>query len=832
MGKFPTVQNSQLTHPIRILLIEDDIDDALILSDCLADADVVKTTLIHAKRLDDGLICLQEEQFDIVLLDLGLPDSQGLETLNKIRLSMPTIPVIVLTRFDNVETAILAVQMGVQDYIIKGNLSGDQLVRSILYAIERNRLLNERIQIELFLKKERNKAQQYLDTVGVMLISIGVDQKINLINKKGLEILKCEESEVIGKNWFEEFIPDGTRNEFLSVFNKIIDGEINIYEYYENSLLAKDGEEKTIAWHNTILEDESGHITGILCSGEDITNYRWVKESHEIFYRLFEIEKQNSDLIDLFNEFIDDIQEFAICQALGIRIIDVYGNIPYVAHRGFSQEFYELEKTLSIHKDQCICSKIAKGELDFNQMSHTEYGSFYINCIPSFYDSIPEEEKNTFLNVCYKCGYKSMALIPIRSGKRPFGLIHLADTRENIFPLRVISTLEIVATELSILLDRMQVEAEVFKLNQFLGNIIDSTDIWLSAFDKNGRVMIWNKAAEEISGFSREESIGHRKVWKWLYPGEVYFKKNEYLNNIFKNLNNMLNNVRFLKESELIIRSKDGKIKTISWIAQNLVDQKNNPFGVIIIGKDISKFKAFDDAKTSFISSVSHELRTPLTIISNAINIIEMVGELNEKQKHFLSMTERNIDRLTVLVNKILSFSELESERTNLEFDFVAPEDFIKESIDELRKFWEDKSINIIENIHDDLPKIYVDSEKIKHAISNLLDNAIKYTPQNGQITIEAQLITENSHNSYMQISISDTGVGISLEDQKRIFDKFERYEHSKSYEPGVGLGLTITKQIIESHDGIIWVESDVGKGSKFVFNIPIKSPETLDANP
>jgi DNA-binding NtrC family response regulator len=190
MGKFPTVQNSQLTHPIRILLIEDDIDDALILSDCLADADVVKTTLIHAKRLDDGLICLQEEQFDIVLLDLGLPDSQGLETLNKIRLSMPTIPVIVLTRFDNVETAILAVQMGVQDYIIKGNLSGDQLVRSILYAIERNRLLNERIQIELFLKKERNKAQQYLDTVGVMLISIGVDQKINLINKKGLEILK------------------------------------------------------------------------------------------------------------------------------------------------------------------------------------------------------------------------------------------------------------------------------------------------------------------------------------------------------------------------------------------------------------------------------------------------------------------------------------------------------------------------------------------------------------------------------------------------------------------------------------------------------------------
>ena len=256
-------------------------------------------------------------------------------------------------------------------------------------------------------------------------------------------------------------------------------------------------------------------------------------------------------------------------------------------------------------------------------------------------------------------------------------------------------------------------------------------------------------------------------------------------------------------------------------------------YGVVALLRDITRKKEIDEAKSGFVSSVSHELRTPLTAVKNAISIISMAGEVNEQQEKFLSICERNIERLGRLINDILDFSKLEDGKLEMGFDFVDLAALAQESAGAIQQLAARKSIDIVLNIPDNLPDVYADRNRLDQVFTNILDNAIKYTPENGQIAVEAMLVSPPRCNGKLvpmpqifpdpcliEVSISDTGVGISPEDQKRIFGRFE--QAGKTYELGVGLGLSIVKKIIESHYGGIWVESELEKGSTFVFLLPI----------
>jgi PAS domain S-box-containing protein len=146
-----------------------------------------------------------------------------------------------------------------------GNLAG---------AVHITRDITERRRAEQLLRKERDRAQKYLDVAGVMLVAIDFEQRVGLINKKGCEILGYKEEEILGKNWFDNFLPESVRDEVRDIFEKIMRGEIHSTEYYENPILTKDGREQLMAWHNTILRDEKGNVIATLSSGEDITEQR------------------------------------------------------------------------------------------------------------------------------------------------------------------------------------------------------------------------------------------------------------------------------------------------------------------------------------------------------------------------------------------------------------------------------------------------------------------------------------------------------------------------------------------------------------------------------
>jgi PAS domain S-box-containing protein len=191
---------------------------------------------------------------------------------------------------------------------------------------------------------------------------------------------------------------------------------------------------------------------------EDIGERKRAQEALLVSYRLLEIAGRQTEMTPLLKEFVTEIKTLTTCSAVGIRILDEAGNIPYAAYEGFSREFYELENPLSIHSDQCMCIDVIKGSTDSELPFFTEYGSFYINDSSRFLSTVSEKDKGQTRNTCNHFGYESVALIPIRQGERIIGLIHIADPDENRAPLWKVEMIEKVAMELGAAVQRVQAE--------------------------------------------------------------------------------------------------------------------------------------------------------------------------------------------------------------------------------------------------------------------------------------------------------------------------------------------------------------------------------------
>jgi signal transduction histidine kinase len=228
--------------------------------------------------------------------------------------------------------------------------------------------------------------------------------------------------------------------------------------------------------------------------------------------------------------------------------------------------------------------------------------------------------------------------------------------------------------------------------------------------------------------------------------------------------------------------------------------------------------------KTNFLSSVSHELRSPLVAMEKSINLIlnKNTGPINESQEQFLSIADRNIKRLGRLINDLLDLTKLEAGKLDLKPQPSSIERIINESVEGLNTWAQTKSINIEHKIQDGLPLVNVDADRLIQVLINLIGNAIKFTPNNGNITVEAVL---NKDKEELEVSVKDTGIGIDKENLAKVFDKFYQVgERSPADITGTGIGLAISREIVELHGGKIWVESEKGFGAKFIFTLPAKS--------
>jgi signal transduction histidine kinase len=247
----------------------------------------------------------------------------------------------------------------------------------------------------------------------------------------------------------------------------------------------------------------------------------------------------------------------------------------------------------------------------------------------------------------------------------------------------------------------------------------------------------------------------------------------------------------------------------------------------VIIARDMSPLNAANRMRANFISMVSHELRTPLNSINGFLEIVleGHVGELNVRQEEFLNYAQTSTHQLMTLVEDILFISKADTGQFKLRFASVDLYELVAQVAKNFQATAQRAQVELHVSLPADLPTIYADELRVQQVLSNLVNNAIKFTPPHGCVTIST-----GTENDTVRVDVSDTGEGVPLEDQERIFERFYQSESTaRSIAGGYGLGLAIAKLIVEQHRGRIWVQARPGQGSTFSFTIPLQ-PEARPA--
>jgi signal transduction histidine kinase len=237
------------------------------------------------------------------------------------------------------------------------------------------------------------------------------------------------------------------------------------------------------------------------------------------------------------------------------------------------------------------------------------------------------------------------------------------------------------------------------------------------------------------------------------------------------------------------------------------------------------KLQELDRLKSAFVSIASHELRTPMTSIKGYVeNMLEgLTGALSEKQAHYLGRVKHNVERLTRLINQLLDLSRLDARVLELILEPLSIHEVVTEVMDSFRPLAQERSLTLSERHAGELPLVLADRDKLNQILTNLIQNAVKFTLSGGRVRVESQV----REDGFVQICVVDTGCGIPPHELDKVFERFFRGESAPAEARGTGLGLTISKSLVEMHGGRIWAESTPGKGSRFFFTMPIVDSPT-----
>ncbi len=345
--------------------------------------------------------------------------------------------------------------------------------------------------------------------------------------------------------------------------------------------------------------------------------------------------------------------------------------------------------------------------------------------------------------------------------------------------------------------------------------------------DPKGRVTLVNPSALRLLGLSEEELLGQPlERYRGLFgaQGQAWL---EHIRHWSQHPEDYTPGESAASQIEL----EDGRVLAIHLAP---VFMRRRFLGTVSVIRDITHHIEVDRMKSEFVATVSHELRTPLTAIKGYVDLLtkpHIMGELNPKQAHAIEVIQRHVRRLITLVNDLLTLSRLESGRMRITPQVMELAPILAETVEEFHRQMQEQQRDLAVHLlplPEDLPPVYADPQRVRQIVGNLVENACRYTPDGGQVTVEAR-----TQNGFVQVSVRDTGIGIRPEDLGRVFERFYRGEHPLVMKTaGTGLGLAIVKQLVEMHGGRIWVESTgvPGEGSTFHFTLPIARPEVLAA--
>lgn len=648
-----------------------------------------------------------------------------------------------------------------------------------------------RKQVEQALLKEKNRAQEYLDIAGVMLVVVDKDQKVTLINKKGCEILGYDEKEIIGKNWFDNFIPKAVRKEVKSAFNNLMSGSIKLVAKFENPVLAKNGEEKIIAWHNTVLRDDENNIVGILSSGQDITERKSAEQM------LGEVEERYRNLIQnipvgLFRntpgakgKFIMANQAFArIC---GFEKIEDFLQTPVA-------DLYSEPKKRKIFSEKLI----AQGEVSREEL-----------------------------------------LLKKRDGTPFWGAVSAKVVRDESGKIKYFDGIIEDITKQKQAEEALQISEERFR------NIAEETDDWVWEIGKDMVFKYSNSRVKEILGYEPEEVIG-KSFLDFMSEKELYRveSKKDYL----------LYEIIFAGHETYLVR-KDGKTIITESSGVPIFRRNRTFVGFQGLTRDITeRVQAKEEEEHRrqqliqadkmislgiLVSGVAHEINNPNQFImvnapmlqrawGNIIPILDryyeengdfmLAGlsytEMRERIPELFSKIREGSQRIKHIVRNLKDYARESGSEIAQEVDINAVLESTLTILSNLLK----KSTKKLKVIHaDNLPTIRGNFQRIEQVLINLIQNACQALPD----PMKGIMITTsyNKKTRKVVVKIKDEGVGIAEDHKKYILDPFFT---SRRDTGGTGLGLSISAGIIEDHGGRLEFSSEPGRGTTVSVILPV----------
>ncbi|MDZ4166362.1 MAG: ATP-binding protein [Coriobacteriia bacterium] len=359
-------------------------------------------------------------------------------------------------------------------------------------------------------------------------------------------------------------------------------------------------------------------------------------------------------------------------------------------------------------------------------------------------------------------------------------------------------------------LERKRAEAELRHERDFTRGVLEYADLFICILDRDGRITLVSSGVERISGKAARDLIGASAQDELLAPSS-----RDVLTTAFGSLS-----AGEVRRCEVEVPASSGEPHVIECVITCVVDEDGEPVSYNVFGVDATERRRLEQLKDDFIQTVSHELRTPLTSI---VGFVELLGamsgqRLTEQTPVIVERLRGNADRMRGLVEELLEVNDIVAEGVKPMLRPVDLGEVVRLSAESV---FHDAEHRLTVVIDPDVPKVVCDSDRVARVVTNLVDNAVKYSPDGGDIEVTLGVADDRA-----VISVRDHGIGIGPEETGRLFDRFSQADMSSTREyGGLGLGLFIVSEIVRAHDGTIEVESLHGEGSTFTVRIPVAGP-------
>ncbi len=648
----------------------------------------------------------------------------------------------------------------------------------VMRVRETNRAARAQQRVEAALTVERNFVAAVLDTVGALVVVFDTAGRIVRFNRACEIISGYTSSELVGKYAWERLIPEEDVAEYIEDFEKIRQG--GFPAAFENFWLASDGTRRRISWSATALLDSQSQVAFIIATGLDVTVQRVAEGA------IRESESRYGQIVE--------------------------GSLGLVCT-------HDLEgRMLSVNEHGAEIFGRSVGEVVGHPLREFLYADRQQFLKPYFETLLTVGEAQGLMHLQHRSGEERVLAYRNR-------LVEPSDGPSYVLGFAVDIT------------DQVRAEEQLHSLIRQSNSVLESIGDGIYGIDLEGRVTVVNPAAAQMLGYRAEELLGrhmHELIHYKKPDGSPYPESECPIRGSVHDLNS----IRVANE---VFWRKDGTSFPVEYVARPQIeapardaserseDARGRAVGVVVAFTDISERYALDKMKDEFISTVSHELRTPLTSLRGALELIAggALTQHPEKAERMMDIAVGNTDRLVRLVNDILDLERIGSGKSQLHLCSCSVEELFKRATNNLHGTAAQANIRF--TIEPNEVVVWCDPDRILQMLTNLISNAIKFSPAPSTIPSEIKLTAKAVMPDEALIEVQDSGRGIPADKLGTIFDRFKQVDASDSRSMGgTGLGLAICRSIVTQHGGHIWATSQVGEGSTFHFTLPMQPNSNL----